>query len=64
MPDLPSRIDLFGIGRDYVVSRARKIDPAQIDIEGSDVNIVIGSASVLGDTTHRTHVRADLGRQR
>ncbi len=46
--DLPSRLDLFSIGRDYVVQKARKIDPAGIDVEGSDVNIIVGSSSVMG----------------
>ncbi len=43
--DLPSRLDLQGIGRDYVVQRATKIDPAQVDIIGSDVNVFVGSQS-------------------
>jgi len=47
--DLPSRLDLFNIGRDFVVQRARKLDPAQVDILGSDVNIVVGSSSVVAD---------------
>lgn len=46
MPDL-TRLDFFAIGRDFVRSRSNKIDPAQVDIEGSDVNIVVGINSVL-----------------
>lgn len=53
MPDLPSRLDLFAIGRDFVVQRARKIDPAQVDIEGSDVNVVVGSGSMVADQVIR-----------
>lgn len=49
MPDLPSRLDYFSIGRDYILQRSKKIDPAQVDIEGSDVNIVVGVGSVLAD---------------
>lgn len=49
MPDLPTRLDLYALGRDYVTQRAQKIDPAQVDIEGSDVNIFVGVASVIGD---------------
>ena len=49
MADLPTRADLYGIGRDFVVQRATRIDPAQVDIEGSDVNIFVGVASVIGD---------------
>lgn len=47
MPDLPTRLDLYALGRDYVLQRARKIDPVIIDYEGSDVNIIVGSTSVM-----------------
>ena len=49
MADLPTRLDLFALGRDYVTQRATKIDPAQVDIEGSDVNLFVGVTSVIGD---------------
>lgn len=45
--DLPTRVDIFSIGRDYIRTRAKKLDPAQVDIEGSDANIVVGGASVM-----------------
>jgi len=45
--DLPSRLDLFANGRDYVLQRAKKIDPAQVNILGSDINIFVGSTSVV-----------------
>jgi uncharacterized phage protein gp47/JayE len=47
VPDLPTRLDLFSIGRAYVLERAAKIDPAQVDVEGSDVNIIVGVSSVI-----------------
>lgn len=47
MADLPTRLDLFALGRDYVRTRAIKIDPKMVDVEGSDVNIVVGSTSVI-----------------
>lgn len=47
--DLPSRLDLYSVGRSYVLQRANKIDPFTVDVEGSDVNIFVGSASVVGD---------------
>ncbi len=53
MPDLPTRLDYFAIGRDYVVQRATKIDPALVDVEGSDVNLFVGIASVLADFVTR-----------
>lgn len=48
MADIPSRLDLFALGRDYFVQRATKIDPGQVDVEGSNANLIVGSASVLG----------------
>jgi uncharacterized phage protein gp47/JayE len=48
MPDLPTRADLLAIGRDYVVQRATRIDPNRVDVLGSDVNLFIGSQSVVG----------------
>ena len=47
--DLPSRLDLYAIGRNYVLQRATKIDPAQIDTQGSDANIFVGSTSLVAD---------------
>lgn len=43
-------MDLLAIGSDYVLSRATKIDPGQVFVEGSDVNIIVGSQSVVNDT--------------
>lgn len=51
--DLPSRLDYFAIGREVVVQRSQRIDPAQVDIEGSDVNIFVGIGSVLADQITR-----------
>jgi len=49
--DLPSRLDLFALARDFVLQRARRIDPAQVDVAGSDVNIIVGSSSVMAYQT-------------
>lgn len=49
MPDLPTRLDYFALARQYVISRATKIDPGMIDVQGSDINIVAGIGSVLAD---------------
>ena len=51
--DLPTRLDLYSIGRSYVVGRARKIDPSQVDTKGSDVNLFVGLSSVVGDSLIR-----------
>jgi uncharacterized phage protein gp47/JayE len=45
--DFPSRLDLFALARDYVLSRATRIDAEQVDVAGSDVNIIVASASQL-----------------
>jgi uncharacterized phage protein gp47/JayE len=47
--DFPSRLDLYAVGRDYVRQRAKKIDPSQVDVLGSDVNLFVGSNSVVAD---------------
>jgi hypothetical protein len=45
--------DLYKIGRDYVLSRAKKIDPAQVDVEGSNVNIFLGATSFMAQAVMR-----------
>lgn len=47
MPDLPTRADLYQIGRGYVLTRARRIDPGRVDVLGSDVNLFVGTQSVV-----------------
>lgn len=46
--DFPSRLDLFALGRDYVLQRATRIDPEQVNVDGSDVNIIVASSSQIG----------------
>jgi uncharacterized phage protein gp47/JayE len=46
--DFPSRLDLYQLARTYVLTRAQKIDPAQVDVSGSDANLYTGIASVVG----------------
>lgn len=49
MADFPTRLDLYSLGRDYVLQRAKKIDPGQVDLEGSDVNLIVGSTSYVAN---------------
>jgi hypothetical protein len=49
MPDLPTRLDYYNLGRQYVLQRAQKIDPGMVDVAGSDANLFVGSASVMAD---------------
>lgn len=50
MGDFPSRLDLYALGRDYLLQRATKIDPTQVDVQGSDANLFVGSVSVVAAT--------------
>lgn len=45
--DLPSRLDLQQTGRSYVIDHNPRIDPNQVDTEGSDVNIFVGSMAAV-----------------
>lgn len=49
MPDLPTRLDLYALGRGYVLQNAKRIDPGIVDTAGSDVNLFVGSGSVMAD---------------
>lgn len=53
MTQLLSRLDLFNIGRQYVVSRATRINPREIDVEGSDINLIIGAVSFMANAVAR-----------
>lgn len=53
MADLPSRKDLFDIGKSVIVQRATRIDPAQINTDGSDVNIMVASEAAMGEEVMR-----------
>lgn len=62
MPEILSRLDLYDVGRQYLVSRATKIDPAIVDVEGSDANLIIGASSFMGQAVSR-QVADQLGSQ-
>ena len=47
MADLPTRLDYFQIGAQFVTSRATKIDAGMPYVQGSDANLVVGIGSVL-----------------
>ena len=47
MTDMLTRMDLQKIGEDVILQRARRIDPAEVSIAGSDVNIIVGLASQM-----------------
>lgn len=47
MADAPTRLDLYQRGREYLLSRATKIERGVVDTEGSDANLFVGSASFM-----------------
>src|SRR5512143_704982 len=47
-PDFVTRLDLYSIGRDYIIQRATKLTPGIVDVEGSDANVFVGSQSFVG----------------
>jgi hypothetical protein len=56
--ELLSRIDFYAIGRQYVLGRAKKIDPEIVDREGSDVNLLVAGGSFMAQAVSRQ--QADL----
>jgi uncharacterized phage protein gp47/JayE len=40
-------LDLQLVGRNYLISKANKIDPQQVDVQGTDANIFVGSVSEI-----------------
>lgn len=55
--DILSRLDLFEIGRRYILARATKIEPSIVDTRGSDANIFVGSMSFVGVAIVRQAVK-------
>lgn len=59
MPDLPTRADYFRIGADEVLVRSaarpvgQRLTSSQVYTEGSDINIVVASASAMAEEITR-----------
>lgn len=51
--DLPTRLDLFSRGRAYIQRTARKINPALVDVEGTNANIYVSVAAILASAVVR-----------
>lgn len=54
----PSRLDYYQLGRRYVIAEARDIDPAQIDIAGSNVNILVAVPALMAQAVTRHYAEA------
>lgn len=62
MADLPSRAQIFAAGRAYVKQQALinpnvRITPAIVDVAGSDVNLLLGIGSVMGEQLTASFVK-------
>jgi uncharacterized phage protein gp47/JayE len=56
--DLPSRLDLFAVGRQYAKGVPNtRINPTIIDVPGSDVNLILGAASLMGEANTASWAR-------
>ena len=51
--DAMTRLDYYALGRQYVLSKATSIEPSKVDVDGSNVNIFVGSTSVMVDAVSR-----------
>lgn len=64
--DLPTRADLFQIGANVVLARSqgrapgRRVSPEEVYTDGSDVNLLLASASAMGDEAVR-HLALRIG---
>ena len=56
MPEMLSRLDFYDIGRRYVIGRAERINPREIDTEGSDINLLVGAASYMANAVSRQNI--------
>lgn len=43
--DFPTFADIFAVGRRHVLQRAKRITPEQVDVDGTDVNIIVASGA-------------------
>lgn len=48
-----TRLDYYEIGRNYLRTNAKRIDPGQVDVQGSDANLFVGSTSYVAFAVHR-----------
>lgn len=50
MGDLPNRLSLFQVGRRFITTSPDPlINPAVVDVSGSDLNLLVGAASLMGE---------------
>ena len=49
MGDFPTRLDLFRIARDEILSLNSKLSLESVERDGSDVNILVNSDTAIGE---------------
>lgn len=60
--DLPSRTDLFAAARRYAKAQPNiRINPATIDVPGSNVNLLFGASSLMGEMITASWARCIRG---
>lgn len=60
--DLPGRRDLFAVGRRAIVdAEAPRINPKVVDVDGSDLNLVVNSGALMGEELSRSFGRCMAG---
>lgn len=53
MASLPTRLDLFALGAQYILSKATAIEPSKVLTDGTNSNIFVGTVSVMCDAVTR-----------
>jgi len=53
MAEVLNRLELFDHGARYVSTRAKRIDPEQVFVEGSDANIIVASTAFMAQAVSR-----------
>ncbi len=62
MADLPTRDDLFAIERRYIrTASGVRINPNVLDVPGSDLNLIAGAGSLMGEAIVATWARCIRG---
>jgi uncharacterized phage protein gp47/JayE len=66
MGDLPTRQDLMAVARrslriDAAANPVIRLNPAMIDVDGSDVNLIMGAGSLMGEALSASWGRCMLG---
>lgn len=54
--DFVSRLDLYQVGRRYMLQRATKLEPTAVDTEGSNANLFVGATSFMANAVARQNV--------